>query len=306
MGLRLYGKLAKRTVREFLEDDCMHMAAGVAYYAFFSIFPLLLGLIAILGLLLEPVEVQGRLLEIVFQVFPGAAGLVAQNIEGVVASRATIGILSVVGLLWSATAVLAAISRSVNRAWDLERRRPFLKQKLMELGVVVAVALLLLFWLAATAFFRFAWQFLPTELQLLESGPALNVAMALVPAAFSFSIFLVVYRFVPNTRITWGDVWPGALLAAALFEAAKNLFAWYLASFANYSLVYGSLGAIVAFLFWAYVSALILLLGAEFTAEYARLLRSHGRGGVSSSNPSGGDFGEPQSGASRRGPDEQY
>lgn len=262
-------------MREFLKDDCTHMAAGIAYYAFFSIFPLLLGLIAILGIVLEPAEVQGRLLEMVLQAFPASAGLVAQNIEGVVASRGALGLLSVLGLLWSSMLVFAAIRRSLNRAWDLERQRSFLKQKLLELGMVGAVGLLLLVWLAATAYFRFTGQFLPTELRLLESSPVWKAAMSLMPAVFSFGVFTLIYRFVPNTRITWGDVWPGALLAAALFEAGKNLFAWYLASFANYSLVYGSLGAIIAFLFWAYLSALILLLGAEFTAEYARLFGSH-------------------------------
>ncbi|MDP2727425.1 MAG: YihY/virulence factor BrkB family protein [Dehalococcoidia bacterium] len=273
----MYWELSKRTMREFLKDDCMHMAAGIAYYAFFSIFPLLLGLIAIIGVLLEPAEVQGRLQELVLQAFPASAGIVADNLEGVVASRGALGFLSLLGLLWSAMAVFAAIGRSLNRAWDLERQRPFLKQKLLELGMVGAVGLLLLVWLGATAFFRLAQQFLPAGLQPLEGGPSWDVATWLVPAAFSFGVFLLVYRFVPNTRITWGDVWPGALLAAALFEAGKNLFAWYLASFANYSLVYGSLGVIVAFLLWAYLSAVILLLGAEFTAEYARLFGSHSR-----------------------------
>lgn len=101
------------------------------------------------------------------------------------------------------------------------------------------------------------------------------LGMALLPLAFSFVIFALVYRFVPNDRISWRDVWPGALLAAFLFEVAKNAFAWYLANFANYSLVCGSLGAVIAFLFWSYLSALILLLGAELASEYSRLLGLH-------------------------------
>lgn len=269
--------LAMRTTRKFLDDDCMHMAAGIAYYALFSLFPLLLGLIAILGLLIESAEVQERLLEMASQVFPASAEVVAQNMKGVVASRGAIGILSLVGLLWSATAIFAAIRRSLNRAWDVERERPFLKQKLVELGMVTGVGLLFLVSMGATAFFRVALQFLPLQLQSLEDGPWWEIAVTLFPLVFSFIIFALVYRFVPNAKVTWGDVWPGALLAAVLFEAGKNIFAWYLANFANYSLVYGSLGAVIAFLFWSYLSALILLLGAELAAEYSRLLSSHRR-----------------------------
>ena len=87
-------------------------------------------------------------------------------------------------------------------------------------------------------------------------------------------LFALVYRYVPHTRLTWGDVWPGAGLAAVLFEASKNLFAWYLASFANYSLVYGSLATVIVFLLWTYISALVLLVGAEFAAVYTRLFGS--------------------------------
>lgn len=90
----------------------MHLAAGIAYYAFFSMFPLILGLIAILGLFLEPLQVQQRLLDMTLQVFPASADLVAKNIQGVVVSRGRIGIISLVALLWSAMAVFSASSHS--------------------------------------------------------------------------------------------------------------------------------------------------------------------------------------------------
>ncbi|MBI2305045.1 MAG: YihY/virulence factor BrkB family protein [Chloroflexi bacterium] len=270
----MYWELAKRTLQEFLKDDCMHMAAGIAYYAFFSLFPLLLGLIAVLGFLLEPAEVQDRLLAMASQFLPGSAEIVTQNIRGVVASRGAIGILSVVGFLWSATAVFAAIRRSLNRAWNLPKERPLLQQKLLELGMLAGVGLLFLLSVAATAFLRFAGHFLPL---FAESSPIWTVALALLPVTFSFAIFATVYRYLPNIKITWGDVWPGALLATVLFEISKNLFTWYLANFANYSLIYGSLAAVIAFLFWAFLSALIFLLGAEFTAEFTRLSGSHSK-----------------------------
>lgn len=281
-------ELAKRTVRKFLDDDCMDMAASIAYYALFSIFPLLLGFIAILGLFLEPAEVQGQLLGTMAQVLPGSAEFVAENIEGVVSSRGALGVLSVVGLLWSATAIFSAVQWSLDRAWDTERERPFLKQKLLELGLMAGVGLLFLFSVAATALFRLVWQSLPAQVQHLEGGVLWGVATSLLPLTFSFGIFASLYRFVPYVKVAWRDIWLGASLAAVLFETAKNVFAWYLINFANYSMIYGSLGAVIGFLFWAYISALTLLLGAELAAEYSRRLGSHR--GYFLSKTSGGDF----------------
>ena len=262
------------TVRDFLRDDCTSMAAGIAYYALFSIFPLLLGLIALLGLLLEPTQVQKRLLEMTSQVFPASADLVSQNIDAVVAARGAIGLFSILGLFWSASAIFAAIRKSLNRAWNVERDRPFLKQKLIEFSMAAGVGVLFLLSVTITAVFGVAWQLLPPQVSMLKESGLWRLAAGLLPLVFSFMLFAMVYRFVPNVTLTWGDVWPGAALAAVLFETAKNLFIWYLASFANYALVYGSLATVIVFLLWTYISALILLAGAEFAAVYTRLFGS--------------------------------
>jgi membrane protein len=81
--------------------------------------------------------------------------------------------------------------------------------------------------------------------------------------------FIVLYRTIPRNRVTWREVWLGGLCAGLVWEAARRIYAWYLASFARYSLIYGSVGAIIGFLLWSYLSATILLLGAEFTAQYS-------------------------------------
>lgn len=273
-GHAAYWELTKRTISSFTGDNCMHLAAGIAYYAFFSMFPLILGLIAILSLFLEPLQVQQRLLDMTLQVFPASADLVAKNIQGVVVSRGRIGIISLVALLWSAMAVFSAVRISLNRAWGVKRDRPFVYQKLLEFAMIVGIGLLVLISLAGTAFLRYASEFAPEWLRILGGSQAGNLTASLLPAAVSFVIFASVFWFVPNIKATWEDIWPGALLTAVLFEVGKNLFAWYLTSFANYALIYGALAAVVALLFWAYISAVVLLLGAEFTSEYSRLMGS--------------------------------
>lgn len=96
--------------------------------------------------------------------------------------------------------------------------------------------------------------------------------MVIVPGLFTFLTFLLLYRFVPNTQIRFKDIWLGALVGTIAFEVAKNVFAWYVSSFASYSAVYGTLGKLVAFMVWIYISAAILLYGAEMAAEYPRVM----------------------------------
>ena len=105
-----------------------------------------------------------------------------------------------------------------------------------------------------------------------------NLALRAVPWGITFLIFLMVYRFVPNTKTYWRYVWPGALVAAVLFEVAKSLFVWYLDNLAIYNQVYGSLTSVIVLLLWIYVSSLILILGAELSSEYGRLRMGAARG----------------------------
>ena len=272
--------LLRHTVREFQEDDCTHMAAGVAYYAMFSIFPLLLGLVAVLGMLLDADALQAQLADAVSAVLPGTGDLVTSTVRGVVAARGSMGIVAVAGLFWSASAIFAAIRRSVNLAWDVPRSRPFLKQKAIDLAMILGTGLLFVLSFGTTAAYRALSEL---EIPLLALGtvgasPLWQPVGFVLPLLFTFAIFASVYRFLPNTRVAWGDVWPGALVGSVAFEVAKYGFVLYLEHFATYNLVYGPLTSVIAFLFWAYISALVLLFGAELSSEYARLYGSHARG----------------------------
>ena len=268
--------LIVRTVQEMSDDDGTHMAAGVAYYALFSLFPLLLGLIALFSLFVEPEDIQSRLSEFAADYLPGSQDLVNSNIE----VRGALGIVAILGLLWSGSAVFGAVTRAVNRAWDVHRDRPLLvsKPRQMVMAVVVGV----LFWLSFTAagFVRLAGAFDDSDVPglgfLVDAGG--RVLLQGMSFLLMLCIFLLVYRFTPNTRTYWRYIWPGAVLAAVLFEAAKTLFIVYLNRFATFETVYGSLAPVIVLLLWAYVSSLILILGAELSSEYGRLRRGVDRG----------------------------
>jgi membrane protein len=112
----------------------------------------------------------------------------------------------------------------------------------------------------------------------LLSEAVVRFALQGTSLLLTLCIFLLIYRFMPNTKTYWRYIWPGAIVAAVLFESAKNLFLTYVDQFANFENVYGSLAPVIALLLWAYVSSFILILGAELSSEYGRLRRGVGRG----------------------------
>ena len=274
--------LVYRTVRELNDDDATHMAAGVAYYAILSLFPLTIGLLAIINPVLESETVKTELLNFFQTYLPGSADTLEANLESTERIRGILGLVGIVGMFWMASAIFGAISRAVNRAWDIHQDRPFHIDKLHHLAMAFGVGLLFLLSLSATTAIQFIDSFdtdLTSRVQFLRDG-LLGTAARALPFLFSFGIFLVIYKFIPNTKTYWRYVWPGAALAAVLFEVGKGLFVFYLDNFADYQRIYGSLGSVVVLLTWTYASSFILLIGAEFSSEYERMRTGVTRGQV--------------------------
>ena len=277
--------LVYRTVRELDDDDATHMAAGVAYYAILSLFPLTIGLLAVINPVLESETVKTELLHFFQTYLPGSADTLEANLESTERIRGILGLIGLVGMFWMASAIFGAISRAVNRAWDIHQDRPFHIDKLHHLAMAFGVGLLFLLSLSATTALQFVDRFdnhVTSQVQFLQDG-LIGTAARVLPFLFSFGIFLVIYKFIPNTKTYWRYVWPGAVLAAVLFEVGKGLFVFYLDNFANYQRVYGSLGSVVVLLIWTYTSSFILLIGAEFSSEYERMRTGLARGQVTAS-----------------------
>jgi len=266
-------QLLVRTVKELGADDASHMAAGVAYYAILSLFPLLLGLIAIFGLFLPSETVQKELFDFFARNMPGATDVLEQNIEDVIRLRGAIGAVSVVLLLWSASAMFGALGRSINRAWDVHKDRPFYIRKLRDMTMALGTGALFLLSIGATTAFTIL-----RGLDLSVMGIGADFGARVMGFLFSLAVFLALYKFMPNTKTYWRYIWPGALLSAILFEIAKSLFVFYLDHFATYESVYGSVASVIVLLFWIYISAFILILGAELSAEYGRMREGISRG----------------------------
>jgi membrane protein len=277
--LRGWPTLLLCTVLAFDQDDGAVMSRSIAYYALFSIFPLLLVLLSVFGSVLDSDQATQMVFELVERFLPSAVELVQDNLQQAFEGQSTVGILALLGLVWSASGVFTAMYRAVNRAWNNPKGQLFWTEKLYGLAVVIVVGLLLLattLYSTLTDVLR-SWQrvYLGPESLVGPQGAQLGDWLALlIPPTVSAVTFIILYRTIPRNRVTWRDVWLGGLIAGLAWEAGRRLYTWYLSNFARYSLIYGSVGAIIGFLLWSYLSAMILLIGAEFTAQHTAWRRA--------------------------------
>ena len=276
--------LVRRSVAEFGDDHCTQLAASISYYVLFSIFPLAILAVAVSGLILTDDSLRQDVIDDLFNALPLSEDEGREDLEravnGVATGLSAIGLISIFGLLWSASGMMGALRHALNQAWDTDYRRPFLRAKGIDLLMVVAVGMLLSLSIGSTIFLQVARRVSGDVSDWL--GPAgsgatfaFELVAVLVPLLFTFSTFMLIFKFVPNVHTRFRYIWPGALVAAVLFELVKNGFAIYLSNFGNYDAVYGSLGAVVAFLFFVFVSANIVLFGAEVAAEWPRVIHGH-------------------------------
>jgi membrane protein len=272
--------LVRRAAQEFSRDHCTHLAAGISYYALFAIFPLLIFVTGLSGLVLRDAELQQDLVNSILDAVPLDSGEGRSDLEEVVAGlgQGSSGIIGVVGLFltaWSASALFGAIRRSINIAYNVDAPRPFVQQKLIDLGMVLALAPFFLASIALTgvaAFARSALADVPVVSIVAGQRLVWGATAIGISGIMSFAAFVTLYWIVPATKLRPRDVWPGAVGAALLFEAAKIGFSFYLRNFGNYDAVLGTLGAGVFVLLWVNLSSNIMLFGAQVASEYPRVL----------------------------------
>ncbi len=265
--------LLRDSFRSFSDARAPEAAASMAYYAFFSLFPLVLTLIALGSFFLEREQASQQVVEFVAQGIPISRRLIERNVQQVLDLRGAVGVVGLVGLLWSATGVFSVLAHNVNRAWSEAESRSFLERRLVALGMVGAMAGLLALSVLSTVVLGILPQLqIPLAGGMSIYDTALWAVLSnLVPWVFAFLMFLALYRWVPNTEVAWTAAAGGALIATLAWEGVTGVFTWYLRSgLVRYELIYGSLGAVVVLMLWIYLGSWITLLGAHLSAAVAR------------------------------------
>ena len=273
--LRLSGVAAWRGLVELVSSNDLTHAASIAYYALLSFFPFLLLVLSVVGSITDNENDRLAILTFVFRYFPTKLDFVDTQLAAFTANRVQLGVAGALALIWASLGVFGAITSGVNEAWGVERQRSFWKHRLVSFlmlvagGGVLVVALLLVSAVEVaqgSAFgamvARFEWM---AVLQTLTFNYLATILLVIAVG--------LVFYFIPNAKTRFRDVWVGAALTGVLWRIAFDGFAWYIARNKSMTMIHGSIAAVVVFLLWVYVSAIILMYGVEFTATYARLRR---------------------------------
>ncbi|MDJ0636934.1 MAG: YihY/virulence factor BrkB family protein [Xenococcaceae cyanobacterium MO_188.B29] len=268
-------KLLKEAFRQWQADKASLLAAALAYYTVFSITPLLVIAIAIAGAVFGQENARGAILEQINELV-GNQG--AQAIETALANAnqpqlsSLASTISVVVLLIGASGVFAQLQEALNTVWNVKAKPnggiwQLIRKRLLSFGMVLAIGFLLLVSLILSAILSGIGNL---EINLLPGFDPLwhwlNVAISF---GFITLLFALIYKYLPDVKIRWKDVWVGAIMTALLFTLGKSLIGLYLGR-GSLGSAYGAAGSLIVFLAWVFYSAQILLFGAELTQVYAR------------------------------------
>jgi membrane protein len=263
-----------RGLKSFYNSDDLTFASSIAYYALLSLFPFFLLAFSIVASITSTEADRQAVLNFVLKYFPQKFGFVDEQLTALQQAGLRLGVAGSVLMTWAAMGVFGAITSAVNHAWGVEKQPSFFKHKLISFVMLLLASVLLvvgLLLVSALNVVEARWfAEVVTRIPVLQElqGIVLRWATTLI---FILVVGLVFY-FVPNAQVRFRDVWVGAVITGLLWRVALSGFSYYVRDMSRFS-VHGSIAAVVVFLFWVYISAVILLYGVEVTAANARLRR---------------------------------
>jgi membrane protein len=280
--MRQFFLLLNRALIATQMDGCLGVAKAAAYSGLLALFPVLTSITTIL-VQANASAVSARLAQFLFDVVPpGTEELIRQSVTVRGARPVVVIVVAALLSVWGASGLIASLMEGFQSVYKIPTGRPIVKQRLVAIMLVMATVLPAVFASALVLFgdnierelFRRIGG-LGGEIQvrgwvrLISKGTRYLLELATITGVMS-----VMYYFGPNRRQRWRNVWPGALLATALWLVTTLAFGWYVRNLAQYNVLYGSIGGVIAMLVWMYLLSAIALLGCEFNAERERLLKT--------------------------------
>ena len=259
--------------RSFSQDGCLNLSAAIAFYSILSLIPFLFLLVAGASLILGSSDAAYLMaINFINQVIPKTGLLVFKEVQAVSRKADVLGWVGLFSMLWTASVIFSSLEYAMGVVFRAERRRSFVKSKLMAIAMVPASMAVFFLSLIVTAATRIMANFeIPLWGVNLGNASFFEFIVAyLLPYLVLASGFTAVYKLVPNTAVALRHALAGGASCALLFEGAKHFFTWYIANYSQYGVVYGSLEAIVILVLWAFYSSGILLFCAEVVSAYRR------------------------------------
>lgn len=268
---------AQATIRKFSDEEGMHLAAGIAYYALLSFVPGALLFVIILSYFVGLEEITTWLADILGKETPISRDFLLEIMEGTTALRGPLGIIGLFGLILTATLFFAAVMRAINRAWGLigTGTRSFIRRKLWEFSMLTGTAILFAVSFAGSQLFRLLRQvrFPGTEYYLASDSVLWSILTNLFFFATLSLILFLLYMWVPTVtvKVNWRKALLPGLLAALAIMITNYLSGWYFKNWAYYNTVYTSLTNVIVLLLWVYVCSNILIIGAALSSVLSTL-----------------------------------
>ena len=273
-------KFVISVINEFLHKNGASLSASISFYTFFSLFPLLLGLIAVFSLVGPGIDgMEEKLIEALREQIPVLAEaddeFLGNFFESISKGRGVGSVIAIIGLFWVSQQVFSSIRKNINIIWGIDKTRPFFKERIIDLALMFGASTLLLVSVFISGFLVFIEDL--TKIILPETPdiiPVLWKQLALfLPWIFTFIVFLVLYWWLPNVKVKFKEVWLTSLLGAIAFEISKFVFIFYLRNMSGMaSNIYGGVSTIIVLMIFIYVSSIILLVGATLTMRYSYYL----------------------------------
>jgi membrane protein len=258
-----------RTYEEFGKDRVMSVAAGVTYYALLAVFPAIAALVSIYGLFADPATIQDHLNTLSGVLPGGALDIIREQVTRIASQGGgALGFGFIFGLglsLWSANAGMKAIFDALNIVYDEKEKRSFIKLNLLSLSFTLGAIFFILLAIGGIVVLPILLDYLGLRQGLEWLLSLARWPILLIGVVLGLSL---IYRFGPSRdKAEWKWVTPGGIVAAVLWLAGSMLFSWYVANFGSYNETYGSLGAVIGFMTWIWLSTVVVLVGAEINAE---------------------------------------
>jgi membrane protein len=257
-----------RLYKKFIEDGCQVFASSIAFYSILSIFPAMLILISASGVVINKFSFQSDLLVFVEERIPVIYDFVDNNIADIVKNRNNTGIIGFFILFVTSAYVFDSIQLALNKIFKTETRRKFWKQKIFGFLIMFLIFLIIVITFSLSTGLFYLSNTLTGILNIDKSisEEILKLLSVAIGIIFNFLIFTLIYYLGINKKINFRQIYRGALVVTVGLEIAKHIFVYYLDRFAGYQSTYGSVGSVIAFLAWVYMSSMILLLGAEINS----------------------------------------
>ena len=280
-------EVLRDSLRNFLRENSFAVSASIAYYSLLALFPMMLLLLGVSGVFIRRYELSGRLALVLGHYLPVRRDFIMTNLVSISRAYGRVSVVSFLLLLWASSGVFLPLERALNQAWEVETRRTWWRRRLLalEMAGIFGILALVSTLLVGTRRYVHAWLSTWVATSLLPLVEMVYRGIFMV-ATFLITLlmFLVIFERLPNRHMSLRQAFPGALLTALFWQAARGLFFRLLPLF-NYRQVYGSIGVVVALMTWVYISSAVMLFGAQVSRSLYRTWRVEEPGADAPTSP---------------------